>query len=141
MLNKIAILKTLLFVLSVFTLGVIWFFASITSQNNTQSSQGITLTQSSVKVKSTTSTIISSSTLSSSSIVISSNSFSKSSVSSSTSSLAFPILENNVEIINDIKLTIDKPNPEIQAIIKAAKNRPKVEIKSSVSQSSSSSLG
>jgi hypothetical protein len=134
-------LNVLLIMSILLTIGSIGFFVDFLTQQNNNTSEVI-YTQSSIS--SVTSSRLSndfSSTLSSSSssLISSISSISSSSVeSSSSSSLNSIVLENNLSIINDIELIIEKPNPEIQAKIKAAKDRPKVETKSSISQSISS---
>jgi hypothetical protein len=142
MLDKVALLKIWLLILFLMTVVVIWSFAIYTSQNNVGSTSEVIYIQSSRVVKSSSSKAIASSFISSNSSSlyssISSDQSSSSSESGSSSSLVFPILDNNIDLIDGIDLIIEKPNPEIQAQIKAAKNRPKVETKSSISQSISS---
>ena len=139
MLSKITVLKILLLILFVFTFGVVWFFVSITSKNSMQKVTEVVYISSSSKAISSSSkaksSLISSnfsSMSNSDSSILNSSSMESSLVSSVVSS----VLENNLDLINEVKLIIEKPNPEIQEVIKSAKNRPKVEVKNSMSQSS-----
>jgi hypothetical protein len=136
MFDKTIFLKILLLISFLITIGVIWLFAGYVSQNNNSNTEVIYIQSSNQSQSSLFQS--SSSTISSSSNLTSSSSMSSSVESSSSSSLNSIVLENNLSIISDIELIIEKPNPEIQAQIKAAKNRPKVETKSSISQSISS---
>jgi hypothetical protein len=140
-LDKIMLLKILLLVSFTLTVAVVWFFVSYATFNINPTSE-IVYIQSSSAYKSSSSKAISSSSIAScsSSLIISSSvsSSSSSSESSSMSSLPYPILDNNLELISEISLIIEKPNLDIQEQIKSAKNRLKKEIKIVESQSVSS---
>jgi hypothetical protein len=130
MLDKTTLLKILLLLSFLATVIVIWSFATYSSQNGLQNSSSssilkseVTYIQISSKSKTSSSPVVSSSISSSSSSIVSSSSQSISSVSSSINSLPFPILENNISLVPDIELIIQKPDPEIQLIINQAKNR------------------
>jgi hypothetical protein len=141
MLDKIVILKILLLVSFTLTVGVVWFFVSYTAFNNNSTSEIVYIQSSIVSKSSSSKAISSSSVIARSSSLITSISVSSSNLSSESSlisSLPYPILENNITLIKEIELIIEKPNPEIQAQIKSAKNRPKKEVKIIESQSISS---
>jgi cytoskeletal protein RodZ len=131
------ILKIILLVSFTLTVGVVWFFVSYTNYNNNSTSEIVYVQSSSVSRSNSSKAISSSSIISSSSSIISSSSDSSSntsSESSSISSLQYPILDNNLDLINVINLIIDKPNSKIQEQIKSAKSRPKAETKISETQ-------
>jgi hypothetical protein len=145
MLDKITILKVLLLITFTATVYIVWVFASyayqLETENNTeivyiQSSSQSSFRSSQKSISSIKSSQSSSSLNSSSSI----SSASTSSNSSSISSLPFPILDNNITLVKDIKLEVQKPDSEIQSIIKEAKTRPKQEVKISIELSSSSTV-
>jgi hypothetical protein len=147
MLDKTILLKILLLLSFLATVIVIWSFATYSSQNGLQNSNSnstvkseIIYVQSSSKAKFSTksSSIVasSSSNIFSSSSSVESLLVSNSSQSSSASSLPFPILENNISLVQDIELIIQKPDPAIQLIIKDVKNRNKQEVQVDQAQSS-----
>jgi hypothetical protein len=142
MLDKINLLKILLLISFLATITVVWFFVSYTFQNsnsNISIESEIIYVQSSSKSKSSSSQSTSLSTQSSSSSIASSEASSSTlSESSSINSLPYQILDNNISLVKEIVLEIQKPDPEIQSLIKAAKNQPKQEIKTVVEESASS---
>ena len=109
------------------TVFVIWYFVSHTLPSTNLNQAQSSYIQSSIAVKSSSSIInkVSSKSLVlfSSSSVVSNSSKSSSSKSNSLSSLSFPVLDNNLELVKQIKLIIDQPDPKIQEIIKSAKDQ------------------
>jgi hypothetical protein len=134
MINKIQLLKILFTIMSILTVCAVWIFTGYVSQDDLSNKMVSYKTDSSGS--SSSSIILSSSKISSTLTRAISSSMTSSSIQSSStmSSLSFPILDNNIDLVKDVELIIQKPDPKIQALIKAAKDRPKIEVKSSSSE-------